>query len=294
LRSFFESFRRSLLAENKAPRTIRTYLEALGLFGEFLASQGMPTDIEGIHREHVEAFIADLLNRGQRPATAANRYRSLQAFFRWAADEGEIKDSPMRNMKPPHVPDEPPAVLAEDQLRKLLRHCEGKEFEDRRDNAIIRILIDTGMRRAEIAGLQLDDIDLDRNVAHVMGKGRRPRACPFGRKTAQALDRYLRARSVHRDAQLPNFWLGKYGPMTDSGIDQAVRDHARAVGIEGIFLHQFRHTFAHAYLSDGGSEGDLCMIAGWRSRQMLARYGASAAAERAQQAYRKHSPGDRL
>src|SRR5947209_1948692 len=78
------SFRRSLMAENKAPRTIKTYTEALELFVEFLAERGMPTEIHAIHREHVEAFIADLLARGQKPATAHTRHRSLRAFFTWA------------------------------------------------------------------------------------------------------------------------------------------------------------------------------------------------------------------
>lgn len=291
---FVNSFRRTLQAENKADRTVKTYMEALGLFGEFLAAQGMPTELEAIHREHIEAFISDLLAKKQRPATAANRYRSLQAFFKWAANEGEIKDSPMRNMKPPHVPEEPPDVLTDEQLKRILKTCEGRTFEERRDNAIIRLLIDTGMRRSEIAGLRLEDLDLDYNVARVMGKGRRPRTCPFGRKTAQALDRYLRMRASHKDKELPNLWIGKYGPMTDSGIFQVASDRARSVGIEGVFLHQFRHTFAHSYLADGGNEGDLCMLAGWRTRQMLGRYGASAAAERAREAYKKHSPGDKL
>lgn len=293
-RIFVDSFRRSLLAENKAPRTIKTYMEALGLFGEYLTTQGMPTEISAIRREHIESFLADLLDRGQKPATAANRYRSMQAFFKWAVSEGEIKDSPMRNMKPPHVPEAPPDVLTEEQLKRILKTCEGKTFEDRRDNAILRLLIDTGMRRSEIAGLKMEDLDLDRNLAYVMGKGRRPRSCPFGRKTANALDRYLRARATHKDRELSNLWLGKYGPMTDSGIFQVASDRARSVGIEGVFLHQFRHTFAHSYLADGGNEGDLCMLAGWRSRQMLGRYGASAAAERAREAYKKHSPGDKL
>src|SRR5690348_12622684 len=76
------SFERSLLATNRSPRTIQSYLEAVRLLGEFLTAQGMPTNVAGIRCEHVEAFMADLLARWK-PATAANRYRSLQAFFKW-------------------------------------------------------------------------------------------------------------------------------------------------------------------------------------------------------------------
>ena len=109
-----------------------------------------------------------------------------------------IKRSPMEKMKSPTVPEEPPPVITDDELRRLLHACEGRDFYARRDTAIIRLLLDTGMRRAEIANLKVEDVDWTNNVVHVMGKGRRPRACPFGRKTAQALDRYLRARAEYR------------------------------------------------------------------------------------------------
>jgi integrase len=97
-----------------------------------------------ITREHVEAFIDDVLHRWK-PATAANRYRALQRFFGFAAEEGEIPVSPMRNMSPRRVPESPPAVLGDDQLRDLLKACDGPGFEDRRDAAIVRIFIDTGV-----------------------------------------------------------------------------------------------------------------------------------------------------
>ena len=287
------SWQLSLEAQNKSVRTLEAYLESLKLLNAFLSDQGMPRGIGNIRRDHVEAFIAYLLS-GWKPATASVRYRALQQFFKWAVSEGEIKASPMKNMKPPSVPETPVAMLSEDQVKKLLAACQGQDFEERRDAALIMLFLDTGARRAELAGLSTDDLDWSGRILRVIGKGGRIRALPFGSKAGRSLDRYLRVRNRHRDAERPELWLGHAGPMTAGGIYQVLRRRARQAGIEGVHPHVFRHGFAHQWLAAGGGETDLMMLTGWKSRSMLSRYGASAAASRAREAHKRLSPGDRL
>jgi site-specific recombinase XerD len=138
-----------------------------------------------------------------------------------------------------------------------------REFADRRDAAILRLFLDTGVRVSEAAGIMLPgDLDPDDQVVVVVGKGRRPRAVSFGRKTALALDRYLRMRAGHPFAHLPNLWFGMAGVMTPSGLNQVVVARGAAAGLPRLHPHQFRHSFADSWLSAGGNEGDLMRLAG--------------------------------
>jgi site-specific recombinase XerD len=171
---------------------------------------------------YLEAFLADLLAR-RSASTAATRHKVLRILYRWLEEEDEVEQNPMARVEPPIVPEQPVPIVPEEGLPRLLAAGAGKTFDARRDSAIVMFLLDTGARRAELAGLRVADLDLDLDVALVLGKGRRERALPFGRNTAVALDRYLRVRARHKLAGLPWLWPGRAGPLTAYAVRQIVR-----------------------------------------------------------------------
>jgi site-specific recombinase XerD len=296
-------FRRHIRAVGLSPRTEHSYLESVGTLARFLAERGMPLDTAAITREHLEEWLIQMDEAGRKPATRAIRYRSVQQFFRWALEEGLLKVSPMANMRPPRIPDAPPSVLRDEQLAAVLKVVEtDRTFAGRRDAAIIRLFIASGARLSEIANLRwtpaepsTNDVDLDGSLIRVIGKGNRERPIYVGAKAAKALDRYIfDQRARHRFSDSQWLWLAPRGRLTSSGIAQLIKARGDQAGIGGLHPHAFRHAWAHTNLARGMQEGEVMTLAGWRSREMLRRYAASTATDRALEAARRAGLADRL
>jgi site-specific recombinase XerD len=293
--SLLSSWGRGLRASAKSPRTVDSYTDSVRQFTAWCDANGRPVDPAGQTRADVQDFVAHLIDT-RSVGTAGVRYRSLRQWFRWLAAEDEATDV-MAGMTHPKLAASPVPVIADADLRALLEATQkARGFLERRDHAILRVLIDTGMRRGELADLVVHDLDLDTGVILVQrSKTGTGRLVPIGAKANAALDRYLRIRGKHRDAAKPNLWLGIHGPLTGEGVRQMLLTRCRQAGIPPIHPHQFRHTSAHRWLSLGGQEQDLARIAGWTpGSAMLGRYGASAAAERARVAHQRIAPGDSL
>lgn len=292
IEAFLPSYVRYLRSEDVVPGTVDKYVTAVRQLAEWLTERGESTAVAEIQRDQLRAFMTYVLDNWK-SSTANTKFYSLKSFFNYLAEDDEIRWHPMEGMSPPPAPAPEIPVLSNEDIAAMLKTCNTNSFEDRRDAALIMVLLDTGGRVSEVTNLAVDDL-VD-GAARVVGKGRKPRTVFYGVSTARAVDRYLRARDRHPHARAAALWLGRRGPMTRYGIRDILERRAAEAGIGHVHPHQFRHTFAHAWLADGGHETDLMRLTGWSSRSMLSRYAASAADARAAESYRKRqSPADKL
>lgn len=287
------SFLRHLTAEGHAEHTRKTYGTAVRLFERWLADHGHPPTTAGFTRALVTGWLAEL-SATRSPATVATRHRGLRMFGKWAAAEGEIDGNPLDGLREPPVQPPPVPVLDDGQIAALLKQCEGRDFFARRDEAMVRLFVDCGLRVGELVGLNVTDVDLDRQTLVLHRKGGKIGAAYPGARTTRALDRYLRVRRGQPRAEDPALFIGKHGRLIAKTVRDRVKRLGERAGIPGLHPHVFRHTWANDWLEAGGDRGDLKSLAGWSSEVMLYRYGASQADARAQKAARRLRRGDRF
>lgn len=287
----------TLAADGYSPATIRSYRAAIRSLTDWLPDDVSPAELD---RNHVRGWLAHL--RQQRASkTAQSYFAGVRHFCAWLKAEGESDQDASAAVKYPRANEPSTPVLSTEQIKALLAQCSGQSFTQRRNMALVLTLADGGLRLAELCGLKLTDIDLDNRLVYVVGKGSarrgpRHRVAVIGVRTARALERYIRERRHHPYADSEWLWLGTKGAsrLGVSGVASLVRRLGDRAGISGLYPHTFRHTWASTFRAAGGSEGDLMVLGGWRNRAMLDRYGKSAAADRAAEAYRRLSLGDRV
>lgn len=288
LGAYIESFDLVLRVNNRALKTRVMYADAAHWFASWLLDRGV-TRWGAVGKHELRQFFVHLDDLGYAKSYRNNIGRCLQAFFKFWSDE-EDAPNPFAQVKPPPPPklgEAPPAVLELAQLAALIKDAEsGRDFQARRDAALLRLFACTGCRLSEITMLDVGDVNLKERTLTVTGKGAKVRTAKFDHKCALALDRYQRKRAEHPAAALSALWIGvrRRERMTPNGVRQVVRRRGAALGMR-IHPHLFRHTFSHNWLDAGGAEGDLMSLNGWDSPQMLRHYGASARGARARRAY---------
>jgi site-specific recombinase XerD len=282
LEALLPSWEIALRAEGKSASTRHSYPTNVRKYLRWCDDNGHPRLLD---RTLVRGWIAERLDDGMAEATVVAMQLAVRRFSAWLEVEREIPTDPLIGLKAPKIPTKVVPSLTDDECKRLVKACEGSEFRDLRDEAIVRLMMETGIRRAELMALEIPDVDVGRGLAIIRkGKNSKGRMIPFGPKTGRAIDRYLRrARRSHRLAtQTQTMWLGDGGKTFGyHGLRFALAYRAELAGLKGFHPHVLRHTAAARWLAAGGSEGGLMAVAGWSGRDMIDRYTAATASSRA-------------
>lgn len=291
LRSLLDSWTLHLRGQRKSRETVKSYTTGVRMFLDWCART---EQVSVLDKRPVNAFVVDLLDEGAEAATARARQLALRRFSAWLAEEGELDSDPLLGLKPPKLDAKVIPVLDDDEIRRLIKACTGKEFRDRRDEAIVRLMLVTGLRSEEVLSMTVADTNLAAGSTVIRrGKGGKGRTVFFDPITAASVDRYLRMRRSHRLAGTQTFWLGDRGKgLGYFGFWAAMKRRAGLAGIVDFHPHRLRHTAASRWLEKGGSEGGLMAMAGWSRRDMIDRYTKSTSERRAGEEARRLNLGE--
>lgn len=302
-RAFYEMYLRAVTNRRHKPYeedTISAYLDAVISLEAFLARTEFPVGFQALGVADINAYLADYRARNGQGGTVTKQ-SNLRVFFAWLAREYQVDNvylHPDRNRYARG--EEPPPVLADELIAALLRTTRNERImHNVRDQALIRVLL-TGMRRKEVAGLRVEDLDLRSKIKTaqtVPMKGSPGRTVPLSPKAVLALARWLRVRARFGvDAEHGPLWINASGRrLLANGIYQMLKRRTVEAGYpaSAVHPHLFRHTAAHEWLAEEGLESDLVELMGWKDPTMVYRYTRAHAHERALRAAATRSFGDR-
>lgn len=287
-RDLMGEWRLALTAERKSPKTIALYLDSVERYLTWAETQDLPP----MRRTSLQTWITDLLGTGRSPSTARIRQQAVRRYAAWLLAVGHLDAAPFQGMTSPKL-DQPvvdPLTIA--QIRALLHTCQAdaeaepeavRPLRHARDEAIIRLMAETGIRLSEVIALTARDLELGTGLVTIRrGKGGRGRVIPIGPATTSAIRTYLDVRATQPHAYRDELWLGERGcGLAADALYRSLRRRAERAGIAGFRPHRLRHTAAHRWLAAGGSESGLMAMAGWTRVEMLIRYTRANAGERA-------------
>ena len=250
-----DAFLRHIRFERRlSEHTVSAYRRDLAALGEYCAERNL-ADWSGLSTGDLRRFAAGAHRRGLAPRTVQRRLAGARSFFNYLESEGAIGHNPARGVKAPRPPRSLPQTLDLDQVTRLL------DIPDRdtvacRDRAMLELMYSSGLRLAELAGLDLGGVDMREGQIRVTGKGRKDRILPVGSKAIDALKAWMRRRGELAAAGESALFVGVRGRrIAASSVQARLNYWARRAGLPGqVYPHMLRHSFATHLLE---SSGDL-------------------------------------
>jgi len=261
LREFLQFIR---LNRNASAHTVRAYASDLSQFLNHVSST-LDVPIAKLKAEHLDrlalrSFMAELHRTGRTSASAARKLAAARTFLRYLRREGFIEDDPGGLVPTPKREIRMPTHLSEDEMGRLVTAPPSDDSLGRRDRAILELFYASGLRLSELAGLDVDDVNLSAQMVRALGKGGKERLVPFNKSTASALRAYLKDREAlartwpraKGKRSAPLFLNYRGSRLTVRSIDRLVRRYATTSGVRpGVSPHALRHSFATHLLQRG-------------------------------------------
>ena len=263
MQEIFNRYINYLAAEkNASPYTVRNYTSDLlgsknitGFFA-FLAEKGI-TSLDKADRHVMRAYMGYLMEQGLVKASIARRLSAIRSFYRYLVREQILTANPVQETSSPKLDKRLPSFLTTDEITKLLAAPDITNPNGQRDRAFLELLYASGLRVSELAGLNLEQVDLDTREIRVMGKGSKERMVLMGEPAANALTDYLNdgRRKLKGDKKTSAVFLNyQGGRLTERSVQELLEGYATKADIgKKVHPHMLRHTFA-THLLDGGAD----------------------------------------
>lgn len=285
-----------LLTERKrSPLTVAAYARDLKEFCEFLRAKASGVSLRTVKASQIRQYIAHLFDgRGYDSRTVCRKLSSIRALYRFLKITGVLESDPAFAIPGPSVAKRKPAPLKIDDVMKLLRtSLAGRTDAARlRDTAILELLYASGIRRAEVAGVRLADVDLAERTIRITGKGNKQRTVVINRTAAAAIEAYLRVRPRSPD---PRLFLGRGGSgLTPKHVWRIFNNIYRVSGVQKhASPHTLRHSFATHLVENGVDLETVRELLGHESLATTGVYLQLAMAHK-RRAYDQAHPRDRV
>lgn len=285
----YSGFLKYLEVRGFAAATLRVYGDCLEGLAEFLEGRGLV--IQAVGREEMKGYEWWLLGRKTlmgEPLSVGTRsvhVRAVKMFFRWLESAGKILTDPSYVLKEPKRERPLPRALREDEAERLLSAPDTGTREGARARAILEAFYSTGLRLSEMAGLTLEDVNIEEGWVRVnQGKGKKDRVVPLGPRAGQVLKGYLanvRPLYLEGKRQVKALWVSKDGePLSSQMLRLIVKQYAKAAGLsKEVTTHVLRHSFATHLVKHGAPVEAVSAMLGHSRLVMTQRYVAVAAVE---------------
>ena len=240
------------LERNYSSRTINSYKEDLHLFDLFLCEQQIPLDPALLTSDILRAWIIDMMEHHQKASSVCRRLSTLRTFFKYLLSKDKISSDPTRQVKGPKKEKPLPYFLKENEINFLLDSSpESYSYSDVRDQLIIKVFYETGIRLSELLNLETTDIELDSQYIKVTGKRNKQRIIPYGKELQDDITHFLKIRKEEFKEPIKTLFLSEKGEqMTPYQVRKCVKNQLSKVStLKKQSPHVLRHTFATTMLN---------------------------------------------